>query len=321
MKHQIFILFAFLSIVSCKKESQLEKEIAQIDIDFTVERFDKAFGSATVSDLPKLKSAFPFMFSEKYSDSYWAEKIQDTLQQQLHKESARVFDNFSSEKEEIKKLFKHLRYYYPEFQTPRVITTTSNVDYRNKVIVTDTIVLISIDTYLGSDHEFYQGIQKYLRKNFNKSQITVDLAKAYAEKYTYQQERKTLLDEMIYHGKLLYFKDVMLPNTTDAEKIGYTNEELRWAFENEDYIWRYFIEHELLYSTNSKLPNRFINPAPFSKFYLEQIDSESPGKIGQYIGWQIVKAYVDNNDISLKDLLSKDAKDILNNANFKPHKQ
>ena len=75
-----------------------------------------------------------------------------------------------------------------------------------------------------------------------------------------------------------------------------------------------------LYSTNSKLPNRFINPAPFSKFYLEGIDGESPGKIGQYIGWQIVKAYMDNNDTSFKDMLIMNAQELFNKSKFKPKK-
>jgi hypothetical protein len=55
------------------------------------------------------------------------------------------------------------------------------------------------------------------------------------------------------------------------------------------YIWRYFIDKQLLYSDDQKLIPRFINPAPFSKFYLE-IDNESPGKV-ELIGWQIVNSY------------------------------
>ena len=75
-----------------------------------------------------------------------------------------------------------------------------------------------------------------------------------------------------------------------------------------------------MYSTDSKLPGRFINPAPFSKFYLVEIDNESPGKIGQYMGWQIVKAYMKNNEVSLKELLTTSPEDVFNNSQFKPNK-
>nr|WP_317131657.1 gliding motility lipoprotein GldB [Formosa maritima] len=309
-----------ISIFSCRKDNGVENDISKIKVDYIIERFDIAFGKATVSNLPDLKKAYPFMFFEKYPDSFWIAKINDTLQQELTFETNKIFSEFKEENIEINKLFQHLKYYFPEFKTPRVITTTSNVDYRNKVIVTDTIVLISLDTYLGSDHEFYEGIQQYLRQDFNRDQIVVDLAGAYADKFIFQQQNKTLLDEMIYFGKQLYFKDQVIPFKTDAEKIGYTNEQLEWAKSNEIEIWRFFIEEELLFSTDSKLPNRFINPAPFSKFYLEEIDKESPGQIGKYMGWQIVKAYMERNDVSFKDLLQADPKDIFNYSNYKPKK-
>ena len=121
---------------------------------------------------------------------------------------------------------------------------------------------------------------------------------------------------MIYSGKLLYLKDMIIPFKTDAQKIGYTQQQLDWVTVNQEQIWQYFIEKELLYSTDSKLPNRFINPAPFSKFYLAEIDNESPGKVGQFVGWQIVKAYMDNNDVTLTELLNTPAQTVFNKSNI-----
>ena len=130
---------------------------------------------------------------------------------------------------------------------------------------------------------------------------------------------KTLLAEMIYAGKELYLKDLILPKYTDSDKIGYTPEQIKWSEENEGYMWRYFLEDQLLYSTDSKLSNRFINPAPFSKFYLE-IDNESPGRVGAWIGWQIVRSYMKNNEVSLDQLLQMDATEIFNQSKYKPKK-
>jgi gliding motility-associated lipoprotein GldB len=320
MKKLLFLATILIVLISCEKENKREKEIAKVDIDITIERFDKLFSEATPSDLPDLKKGYPFMFSERYSDSMWVARMNDTLQKELHEEVKKEFSNFEGIQDQIHQFYQHLKYYYPETRSPRIITSTSDVDYRNKIIVTDTIVLIALDTYLGNNHRFYEGIQKYLTQNFKSEQIAVDLAEAYGEKYVFQTQRKTLLDEMIYAGKLLYFKDIMIPFKSDSEKIGYTQEQLDWAKANESYIWRYFVERELLYSTDSKLPSRFINPAPFSKFYLVEIDNESPGKIGQYMGWQIVKAYVKNNDVSLKEVLTASPEDIFNNSKFKPSK-
>ncbi|WP_111306745.1 gliding motility lipoprotein GldB [Confluentibacter sediminis] len=316
----LYLFLVLMVVISCKKESQLEKDIAKIGTDIQVERFDKLFAESSESDLKKLQIAYPFMFSKKYSDTFWIEKLNDTLQKQLFFEVEKAFPNFDESEQEIESLFNHLKYYFPAFKVPRVITTTSDVDYRHKVIVTDTIDIISLDTYLGSDHEFYQGIQQYITADMNKGQIVVDLADAYAQRYIYRPQNNTLLDEMIYYGKQLYFKDMMIPFKTEAERIAYTQEQLDWAIANESLIWRYFVERELLYSTDSKLPGRFIIPAPFSKFYLEQIDAESPDKLGQFIGWQIVRAYMDQNHVSLIHMFDASTEEIFTNTKFKPRK-
>lgn len=317
------LLYLFMStivIISCKKDDKLEEEIANIGTQVIIERFDKMFSQSSVSELSSLQNTYPFMFSKKYSDSFWIDKMNDTLQKQLFAEVEKAFPKMEDTKQEIESFFNHLKYYFPDFNTPRIITTTSDVDYRNKVIVTDTIVVISLDTYLGGEHEFYQGIQQYIAADMNKEQIVVDLTHAYAKNYIFRHQIKTLLDEMIYHGKLLYFKDVMIPFKTEAERIAYTQQQLDWAIANENYIWRYLVERELLFSTDSKLPGRFIIDAPFSKFYLEEIDTESPDKIGQYIGWQIVRAYMDQNDVSLVNMFNASPEEIFNNSKFKPRK-
>ena len=321
MKHLLLFAILVLSIISCKNEDLLEKEISKINTEITIERFERLFDKVTnASELKKLQTAYPFMFSEDYSDTFWIEKVNDTLQKQLVAEVEKEFGNMATIEQEIESLFNHLKYYFPSFSVPRVITVTSYVDYRNKVIVTDTIALISLDTYLGRDHEFYQGIQKYIADDMTKVQAVVDLASEYAKKYIYRGNTKTLLDEMVYYGKQLYFKDVMVPFKTEAQRIAYTEEELDWAKANESYIWRYFVESELLYSTDSKLPSRFIIDAPFSKFYLEEIDSQSPDKLGQYIGWQIVRAYMENNKVSLIEMFDASTEEIFNNSKFKPRK-
>ena len=124
---------------------------------------------------------------------------------------------------------------------------------------------------------------------------------------------------MLYEGKLLYLKDLTLPTYKDEDKIGYTKEQLDWAATNEADIWKFFIEGNILYSTDNKLASRFINPAPFSKFYLE-IDNESPGRIGSYLGWQIVRSFMKNNNIPLEDMLQMDAAKIFNMSKYKPKK-
>ncbi|WP_406684844.1 gliding motility lipoprotein GldB [Seonamhaeicola sp. MEBiC1930] len=318
MKNFLFFLLIITAIVSCNKSNRLEKEIALINTDIEVERFDRYVAQASLNDFPKLKKAYPFMFSENESDSSWVETKRDTFQIQLFTEVDKIFGDFKKNEEEIESFFNHVKYYFSEFNLPRIITTTNYVRFRNRTIVTDTIVVLALDSYLGSDHEFYGNIQKFITANLNQEQIVVDLAGEYAKKFIYQKQNKTLLDEMIYHGKQLYFKDRLVPFKTEAQRIGYTPKQMEWAKINESDIWRYFVERELLFSTDSKLPSRFINPAPFTKFYIEEIDADSPGRIGQFVGWQIVRSFMNQNEVSLKEMLVKSPEEIYNNTKYKP---
>ncbi|MBT7851473.1 MAG: gliding motility lipoprotein GldB [Formosa sp.] len=308
-----------ICVFSCQNSSKIEREISEINLDLTIERFDQMFASSGSSELPALKRDYPFLFSKRYADSVWINRMSDPIQQLQNKAVDSVFQNFSRTESEIFDFYQHLKYYYKGLKTPRLITVLSDVDYRNKVVVTDSIVLIALDTYLGVDHEFYASFYDYIKQNLNKDQIVSDLATAYAERLIYQPKRSTFLEEMIYFGKQLYFKDLLIPFKEDYEKIGYLPEQYEWAQDNEFYIWQYFVENELLYETDRKLLTRFIIPAPFSRFNLE-LDSESPGRLGQYIGWKIVKSYMENNTTPLVKMLQMEATDIFKNAKFKPKK-
>jgi len=289
-------LLLLLVLFSCEDENKLEEEIAQIPIDFQVDRFDMEFANASAEELPRLKNEYPFLFPPRYPDSLWIQQMKDTIQIELEREVQKSFPDFKEEKKEITSLFRHFKYYFPQFKAPRVVTIISEVDYRNKVVATDSLLLISLDTYLGEKHRFYEGMQVYLRKNFRKEQLTNDIAFEYANQLIENPQGRTFLDQMIYYGKILYLKDKVLPTMSDANKMGYTPKELAWAQANEDQIWRYFVERELIYDTDTELRARFINLAPFSKFRL-QLDNESPPQIGQYIGWQIVKQFAQKKQI------------------------
>src|SRR5690606_18998147 len=200
--------------------------------------------------LPKLKAEFPAFFPKQYNDSIWLEKLTDTLQDQLETEVLKTFPKNEALEEVLIPLFQHIKYYFPKFETPLVVMTTSDVDYRNKVILADSMLVIGLDNYLGVDHRFYEGIDKYISKEMKPSQIGPDVAETYARQYIKPPSKASFLGQIVYYGKELYLKDLWLPNISDAEKIGYTEEEFNWAEENEEYMWRYFIEKELLYSTD-----------------------------------------------------------------------
>ncbi|OYU80499.1 MAG: gliding motility lipoprotein GldB [Flavobacterium sp. BFFFF1] len=318
----IFRLFVFSTaffFISCDKTSKVEKEVEQIKVKpIQVTRFEKAFFETKPADLPKLKQEYPDFFPPNVSDAEYIEKMTNPQWRELYAEVEKKYSDFTPEAHEIEDVVRHIKFYYPKARTPKVITMIYEMDYNTKVLYTDSIVLVSLEMYLGKDHRFYDGIDKYIRQNFERRQMMPDLVSSFAATKVPPPAEKTLLANMIYYGKQSYMQDLLIPDYTDAEKIGYTEEQLKWSEANEAMIWSYFIEQSYLYSTDNKLLSRFINLAPFSKFYLE-IDNQSPGRIGRWIGWQIVRSFMKNNpDVTLQKMLLMDATEIFNKSKYKP---
>ena len=318
MKNLLSLFSLLVLLASCDKKSKIEKEVENIPVSVKVERFDKIFYETPVANLSQIKQKYPYLFPVATPDSVWVNKMKNPLNRELYTEVQKKYSNFEKVNTDLDNLFRHIKYYFPKTKTPKVITLISEMDYQNKAIYADTLVVISLDLYLGKNHKFYE-FPEYLKQNFEENQIMPDIVSSFAATKVPNFSDKTLLSQMIYAGKELYLKDVLLPETTDAEKIGYTQEQITWCQENESYMWRHFMENNLLYSTDSKLPNRFINVAPFSKFYLE-IDNETPGRVGTWVGWQIVRSFMNNNDVTLQQVLQMDPMELFQKSKYKPKK-
>jgi len=319
MRNYFLFFFLLLFFNSCQKDVKNNIDTSVIEADFMIFRFEQDFYGNKGENLNELKNKYPLLFPSNIPDSVWIAKIQDKDEQELYNETLKLYKDFSLTETELLDLFKHVTYYHPTFNSPDVITVLSNIDYEFRVVYTDPLILISLDVYLGKDHPYYNDYPSYIKQNNIHKRIVVDVAAKIVESKLRPFNNRSFLSKMIYEGKKLYLLDLYLPSKPDAIKIGYTNEKFNWALANEEQVWKYFIENNLLYSTDTNLNKRFLEDAPFSKFYLSE-DRKSPGRIGQRIGWQIVRSFMDNNDVSLQDLLSIDEEEIFKNSKYKPRK-
>ena len=81
----------------------------------------------------------------------------------------------------------------------------------------------------------------------------------------------------------------MIPDESDHLKMGYfVKVRLNWANRERVKMFGVILLKMKFYLTLTlDLEKRFIDDAPFSKFYLEiDNDSETSEKIGRFIGWQ-----------------------------------
>mgnify|MGYP000771381490 CR=1 FL=1 len=91
------------------------------------------------------------------------------------------------------------------------------------------------------------------------------------------------------------------PNAKLSDALGVSSEDLEWFKGHEAEIWDSIITRNLLYSQSDMDAAKLLSPAPATTI----INHDAPGRAGRYIGYRIVKAYMDrHSDVTIKWLLS-----------------
>jgi len=203
---------------------------------------------------------------------------------------------------------------------PTIFTYISHLDFDNRVIFLDSILLIAIDMYLGADNEHYNftPLPMYMRRRLESDFIAVDAMRAVAhyelERTPEHQPMRTLLDHMILHGKVAYFLSRTLPRTDIATRFGFTPEQMVWVQRHERLIWSYFVSERLLFEENLRRFRAYVNESP-----TVQIFPGSPGRIGHFIGYRIVRRYMENTGKTIPELFAEtNNQHILRMSNYRP---
>jgi uncharacterized protein YjaZ len=123
-----------------------------------------------------------------------------------------------------------------------------------------------------------------------------------------------LVEQMVEAGKRLYIVDHLLPGTDDTVVTGYTKAQLDGAYKNEMNIWSHFLTNNLLYTSDPVVVRDYMNESPNTT----ALGPGSPGFIGQFVGWQIIKKWMDKKEVTLEQMMKTPAKQIFEEAKYKP---
>jgi len=311
LKRLLIIIILLFS--SCKKQDP----IGEIQVDLSIHRFDQAFSKIKVDkDVNDLRILFPMFMSPDISNEQYLLLANSEENQQLQKAVDGRLKN-EDLKKELETVFQSLSFYFPEHGISNSIyTLIGDGDSEQKIILTDEVLIIAVDQYLGESSPYYSLTPKYLRPQFNSNHIGMDLTKAFIGELP---QGRRFVDHMVTYGKWIYLYELLCRTNTLSDNLDYTQDQLIWAMDNEYEIWAYFVEEDLLFSTDLNLVKRFLDPAPFSKFY-KGFDNETPGRLGVYIGYQIVSSFMRNNDVSLPQLLRESPQIVFEQSGFKPKK-
>jgi len=308
--YSVILCFFSIIFIGCESKKPME--------DLVIHRFENEFYNSNEQNLKLLVKKYPYLFPEQYPMETWKSFLKDSTRLSIYDTSSRIFDNFEPISKEILEIFLKLETIFPEFKRPKIITLNSQSEYENRVIYADSLLFISLDSYLGKS--FYPELPEYISLNMSKEYISNDVAEKMSQNFIYKPNDRSLLAEMIYHGKILFLNKYLTPFNKSHIKFHSDLSKINWAEENEYNIWSFFIENDFLFSNRNDLKLRFIYFSPFSKFNLD-IDKDSPGSIGKWLGFKIVNSYMNNNDTSLDQLIKEDFYKIFNKSKYKPNKK
>ncbi|SEM98574.1 hypothetical protein SAMN05216436_11028 [bacterium A37T11] len=332
---QTYLFFFILLLAACN--GQKRPDISHINLLVKIDRFDQALDSLVPLNVETKNRQWQKQFGLFYKDfmNYMvkAGDPADTLTaasnlriisktadfRALSTAVKKTFPDLSYYEEQLTQSFKLLHYYFPEVSPPRLISFFSG--FSVQVPVGEDYIGIGLDMFLGAKSEFYPALREsipfYLSKRFTPEHIVPRVIETFLTEdlYLRQDADRTMLEKMIYSGKILYIMDLVLPaDTDDGLKIGYTSQQIAWANAHEDALWNWFIEEKLVYDTDNKRIQRYLEEEPFTP----EFGKNSSPKLAIYLGWQIIRKFMSrHSEITLPKLLSEhNAQRILTESGY-----
>jgi hypothetical protein len=335
MRLLLRILFIVLFFCSCHGKAP---DVSDIHVNMNTKRFEKDLfkldSAHFESQFPKLLNDYPefginFLNTILNADPRWS--IDTTKNyvtgftssyRVLYDTAEQIFSDFSRYENEIKSGIQYLKHYFPKAQVPeKIITYIGPLDGYGDILSNDAFI-IGLQHHLGAKASFYQSswlnetYPNYISRRFDPNTISVNcmtniILDIYPEKF----DELTLANQMIEKGKRLYLLSKVLPEKEEYWLIGYSKEQLENCYKNEAMIWELFIQNNLLQIVNNNIIKNYIGESPKT----QELGESSPGNIGSFVGWQIVKKLMNKNEsIGLTELMKTNPDLILEKAKYKP---
>lgn len=246
--------------------------------------------------------------------------VTDTFMMKINKLVNETFPNKALIEDDIKSVYQHFKYYYPNADIPKTFTSVSGVYYNRPISIGEESVMIGLDFFLSNKDLVYDdiGFPRYLSRRCQPFFLTRNLAEEfYYTTFGNRKNQPTVLAEMIEQGKMYYFIEALDPSLPDSVILGYTSQQMQWADVNEGEVWALVVGDNMLYSNVLDNKRMLFNDGPFTASF----GNDSPPRMGDYLGLEIVRSFMYNNDVKLQDLMEMtDYQDILQRSKYKPRK-
>lgn len=321
----LFLIICFI-FLGCT-ENKLQVKLNQSATNLNFKHYEQALFNINQKELPteleKLKKDFPVFIGDDYKNSTKLFELHAYLNNDLN---IRLFNDWNSKiqnydllKTTLNKSFAYYKHYYTNDSLPTIYTYISSLNYEEPIIYIDNNILIGIDLFFGADYEVYPKAQipQYIFKNHQLDYLAPVVMRKFAQqKFKQYLSGKNMLENMIALGKIEYFIEAMMPTMMDSTRFQFTSKQMVWCYAHEKSFWKHLTMKQYLFSKDFHTYKKFLQPGPF----VSSMERDSPGRAGIFIGYKIVKAYMNRNpEISINDLMTTtDFTSIFKDSKYNP---
>ena len=326
-RYAVALILLAAIMVSCKRSNM--PDVSHINIKpVKIERYEadlfRIKADSLAIEMKKLSGKYPLFIGEEYSNPasllQMEHYLNDPVIIEAYVKSTRVFADISILEKQLTEAFRFLKYYLPGWTPPsKVYTYISGYDIENGIFIKDSVLVIPLDNYLGSDFSGYRSVHipVYLTRRMTPDNLIPDVVKTIlSSQMAEYPDDGSLVEHMVANGILLAATEKILPQTPSHLLIGFTPEQYEWCVKNEKEMWAFLTGQNLLFNREKGIINKFVGEGPTTQGFPEG----SPGRTGQFMGWQIVRAYLRNHpEVSLAQLITvSDYKSVFDRSGYKP---
>jgi len=319
--------FLFTVLISCKNDP-LNVDSSAVDVSIAYYNMDSVFIHAKGDDLKKWNSRYKKEIKEAYEyelgmglrigvpeDSVILNSIElfanDPGIVLFEKKIQVKFSDLKKRHEKIISGFRNLKFHLSDVKIPKAIVY-ANTCFQSSAFSTQNEIIVGLERYLGQDERLIQELPRdifydWIKEGMDDKYLERDAVCSWIMSNVVDMREATLAENMIKWGKILYFTEAAFPDEKEQIIIRYSAEDLKWANENEFSLWEYLVKEKMLFRINETESINLLSPGPFTV----GLPEKGPDRLGQYLGWQMVRKYMEKNDVTLKQLLNTPYNKIL----------
>lgn len=339
MSRRPLYFLLILTLFSCGEADRFDVDLSEVEeVDIELRRMDKAVFEDSSDPAARhielmedygdfYRLYFEEMLNQGSPDRKKAHEglrsfVQDPNMKEVQKGVKKVFPELDEEEEELEKALRYYKYHFPDSSYPRRwIAFQGGFSYA--IYPTDSVVGFGLEWFLGPDHKVTKRLPPeqfpdYMKEKMKPKYLISEVLKGWVkyQKRDEAREASTVLDHMVFHGKVLVTMDALMPHVPDSVKLKYSEKEMLWAKEYEGRVYEELVDRELFFDSDEKSVKKLTDDAPFTSV----LPRESPGRIGQFLGWQMLRNFMEEHpQMPLERLLAiEDAQRIF--ESYKPPK-